>query len=109
MGANIAEWLNLVVRAAARDGLTTTSRSEQSGAGLDQSTAEEFSRFQELNLAYKVRFGFPFIIAVKGIDRGAILSAFEERLRSSPEEEFAQAFEEVARIALFRLEDLVAA
>lgn len=84
--------------------LTAESKSEQAGAGLDQCSAEEFARFQELNSLYGVRFGHPFIIAVKGLDRQAILMAFEDRVRNTPQDEFTTAMNEVHKIARLRLE-----
>lgn len=87
--------------------LTQDSTAEQAGAGLDRLTAEEFARFTALNDAYKARFGFPFIFAVKGATKGQILSAFEERLANSREAEFATALSQIARIFRFRLEDRI--
>ena len=72
------------------------------------STAEEFARFTELNDAYKAKFGFPFIKAVKGSNRHQILAAFEERIHNTPEQEFATALAEINKIALFRLQQLYA-
>lgn len=83
--------------------LTAHSAAEQAGAGLDRCTEDEFAEFQALNARYTERFGFPFIIAVKGLDRGAILEAFRRRVEGDPEEEFRTALEEVHRIAGFRL------
>jgi 2-oxo-4-hydroxy-4-carboxy-5-ureidoimidazoline decarboxylase len=79
---------------------------EQSGAGLDQCSAPEFEAFQRLNAAYHARFGFPFIVAVKGMTRADILEALETRLGHDPEVEFATAIAQIHRIASFRLEDL---
>lgn len=84
--------------------LTAESKSEQAGAGLDQCSAAEFERFQQLNSLYGERFGHPFIIAVKGLDRQAILAAFEARTGNTPEAEFATAMTEVHKIARLRLE-----
>ena len=81
---------------------------EQSGAGLDQCTPEEFEAFQRLNGAYNARFGFPFIVAVKGLTRADILARMEARLANEPETEFAAAIEQIHRIAGFRLTDLMA-
>jgi OHCU decarboxylase len=64
----------------------------------------ELARFQELNRAYKARFEFPFILAVKGRSRGEILAAFETRLKNSPETEFETALSQVNEIARLRLE-----
>jgi OHCU decarboxylase len=76
---------------------------EQRGAGLDQCSPDELAAFQRLNAAYLARFGFPFIIAVAGLSRGDILTAFERRLENDPETEFATAMEQIHRIAGFRL------
>jgi len=86
--------------------LTQESRGEQAGAGLDQCSPAEFGRFQELNAAYTVRFGFPFILAVKGISRSEILAAFEARVINDAKTEFRTALDQVHRIAYLRLRDL---
>jgi 2-oxo-4-hydroxy-4-carboxy-5-ureidoimidazoline decarboxylase len=93
---------------AARARLTAESTSEQAGAGLDRLGATEFARFTELNDAYKQRFGFPFIFAVRGASKTQILRAFEERVGNSPEVEFETALSQITRIFRFRLEDRVA-
>ncbi len=87
--------------------LTDDSTKEQAGAGLNTLTAEEFSRFTLLNDAYKFRFGFPFIFAVKGATKHMILAAFEERVNNTAETEFATALAQVCRIFRFRIEDRV--
>lgn len=86
--------------------LTTSSQNEQTGAGLDQCTADELARFTELNDLYKEKFGFPFIFAVKGFHRSDILAAFERRVKNDTEAEFNEAINQVHRIAKLRLEAL---
>ncbi len=86
--------------------LTEQSKAEQAGAGLDRLTAEELARFTTLNERYVARFGFPFIIAVKGLDKTAILSAFERRVENAPAEEFATACREVEKIARLRIHSI---
>lgn len=86
--------------------MTAESVSEQKGAGLDQCSPQEFAEFQSLNAAYKEKFGFPFIVAVKGMTRHDILGAFRARLRNDAETEFATAIAQIHRIARFRLEAL---
>jgi len=86
--------------------LTESSRSEQTGAGLDQCTPAELAEFQDLNNAYLEKFGFPFIFAVKGFHRIDILEAFRVRVHHSREEEFKTAIEQVHRIARLRLETI---
>ncbi len=97
---------DLAGKAAMAGDLTEDSRREQAGAGLDQCTEEEFARFQTLNGAYKEKFGFPFIVAVKGMSRADILASFAERLENEQETEIGRALDEIARIARFRLGDL---
>lgn len=97
---------DLAGRAAIRGELGAASTREQAGAGIEQCTPEEYERFQTLNRAYRDKFGFPFVMAVKGSDRHAILAAFEERLENDPETEFERAITEIHRIARFRLREL---
>ncbi|TBU88815.1 2-oxo-4-hydroxy-4-carboxy-5-ureidoimidazoline decarboxylase [Phytopseudomonas dryadis] len=97
---------DLAGKAALAGQLTAASSAEQAGAGIDACSAEEYARFTALNQAYRQRFGFPFIMAVKGSDRTRILAAFEERLHNTEEQEFARALGEINRIALFRLQAL---
>jgi 2-oxo-4-hydroxy-4-carboxy-5-ureidoimidazoline decarboxylase len=92
---------------ATRARLTDDSGREQKGAGLDTLTADEFRRFTELNGAYKARFGFPFIFAVKGATKDQILAGFRERVGKSKDEEFKTALAQVCRIFRFRIEDRV--
>lgn len=88
--------------------LTASSAAEQGGMGLDQLAADESAAFDSLNTAWRIRFGFPFIIAVRGQrDRTAILAAMSERIQRSPEQEMAMALAEVAKITRFRLDDLI--
>jgi 2-oxo-4-hydroxy-4-carboxy-5-ureidoimidazoline decarboxylase len=89
--------------------LTTDSIREQRGAGLDTLTESEFEHFTALNTAYKQRFGFPFIFAVKGATKHQIMASFAQRLNNSKDEEFATALQQVMRIFRFRLEDRVTA
>jgi len=92
--------------ALAGDELTKTSRGEQNRSGLDQCSTEEFAEFQRLNQAYREKFGFPFILAIKGFQRKQILEMFRTRLEHSPEEEFQAALAQVMKIGLFRLQDI---
>lgn len=93
---------------AARDGaMTDASVSEQAGAGLDRLSEAEFDRFHELNNAYRSKFGFPFIIAVKGHDKTSILEQFEERLKNDEDEERSEALRQIGDIIRYRLEDIV--
>jgi 2-oxo-4-hydroxy-4-carboxy-5-ureidoimidazoline decarboxylase len=95
---------DLAGRAAVAGELTDASTEEQSSAGIDQCSPEEFARFQDLNERYKEKFDFPFVMAVRGGNRHDILSAFEQRLRNDPEVEFERAISEIHKIAKLRLE-----
>ena len=104
---------DLAARAAAaggpdRRGIAAESRREQAGAGLDRLTSAEYARFGDLNDRYRRRFGFPFIYAVKGAAKEAILAAFEERIGNPAATERALALANVERILRFRIEDRVA-
>ncbi|MBY5398024.1 2-oxo-4-hydroxy-4-carboxy-5-ureidoimidazoline decarboxylase [Rhizobium leguminosarum] len=98
---------DLAGRLAIAGELTEDSRKEQSGAGLDRLSPAEHARFTKLNSAYVEKFGFPFIIAVKGLGKDDILSAFETRIGNGRDEEFATATAQVERIALLRLTTMV--
>lgn len=94
---------DLAGKLAVSGGLTDESKSEQAGAGLDACTQEEFERFQTLNETYKSKFGFPFILAVKGWHRTQILESFETRVTNEPAIEFRTALDQVHRIAKLRI------
>ncbi|KRD68157.1 allantoinase PuuE [Ensifer sp. Root278] len=87
--------------------LTESSTNEQAGAGLDALTDAERERFTTLNTAYVEKFGFPFILAVKGRTKGEILAAFEGRVENDRETEFETACRQVERIAYLRLKDML--
>lgn len=87
--------------------LTVDSTVEQASAGLDKCSPAEFDQLQALNRAYKVKFGFPFIMAVKGRTRAEIILAFEDRVNNDAETEFTTALQQVERIALLRLDDML--
>jgi OHCU decarboxylase len=91
----------------ARARLSDASTAEQSGAGLDSLTPSEYEQLQRLNTAYSGRFGFPFLLAVKGSTKHDILRALQARMESSPEDEYREALRQVSRIARFRLEGLI--
>lgn len=84
--------------------LTQASTTEQASAGLDQCSPQEFTRFNELNDAYWEKFGFPFVMAVRGQDRVAILDAFVQRLGNDHDLEFETALIEIHKIARLRLD-----
>nr|WP_199316819.1 2-oxo-4-hydroxy-4-carboxy-5-ureidoimidazoline decarboxylase [Chroococcidiopsis sp. [FACHB-1243]] len=87
--------------------MAMASVQEQAGVGLDRLTPEEYDRFLSLNHAYKNKFDFPFIIAVKNHTKDSILVAFEQRLQNSIDIERNQVLEEIFQIAKFRLDAIV--
>ncbi|MGB8700525.1 MAG: 2-oxo-4-hydroxy-4-carboxy-5-ureidoimidazoline decarboxylase [Thermosynechococcaceae cyanobacterium] len=89
--------------------MAAASVQEQAGVGLDCLSADEYDRFQQLNQAYRQKFGFPFIIAVKNHTKASILDAFAQRLQNSVPAEENQAIAEICQIARFRLHALVPA
>jgi len=89
--------------------LTASSSAEQASAALEHCSADEFAAFQDLNKRYGEKFGHPFIIAVRGLDRATILSAFRQRIGHSADQEFTIALGEVHKIARLRLEQLAIA
>lgn len=99
---------DLAGKAARAGALTEHSTREQSGVGLDRLSDEEFDRFHRLNDAYKDRFGFPFIIAVRDHTKDSILAAFETRLQNDRPAEMQEALRNIGLIAAFRLGDVVA-
>ena len=87
--------------------LTEDSRKEQKNANLNRCNNEEFSEFQNLNYDYKKKFGFPFIIAVKGKNKNEILTSFRKRIKNEINLEFEEAKNQVKRIATFRLNEII--
>jgi OHCU decarboxylase len=94
---------DLAGKAAVAGELTDDSRSEQASAGLEQCSPDEYERFQALNSAYRRKFGFPFVMAVRNCSRAQILAAFESRLENDYDEEFENALLEIHKIARLRL------
>jgi 2-oxo-4-hydroxy-4-carboxy-5-ureidoimidazoline decarboxylase len=91
----------------ARARMSDASVGEQAGAGLDRLATAEFESLQRLNRAYREKFGFPFIFAVKGSTTHDILRALEDRLTGDPQSELATALAQIYSIAQFRLEDSI--
>jgi OHCU decarboxylase len=102
--ALIAAHPELAGKEAAAGTLTRASSGEQRGAGLDQCSAEELRRLRDLNARYRERFGFPFVIAVKGRNRNQIMDAIEERLHNDRDTEFDACLDQIGQIARFRLD-----
>ena len=87
--------------------LTEDSHKEQKGANLNRCNNEEFSEFKNLNIEYRSKFGFPFIIAVKGKNKKEILNNFRKRIKNEINLEFNEAKEQVKKIATFRLNEII--
>jgi len=98
----------LAGKLAIRGELTTDSAREQAGSGLAACSPEEFASLQHLNAAYRKKFGWPFIVAVKGLNRQQIIAEMTRRIERTPDEEFAEALAQILRIAGFRLDNLIA-
>ena len=97
----------LAGRAAVQGEMTEHSTREQGGSGLLNCPPQDLAQLQALNHAYAARFGFPFIIAVAGLDRPTIIATFARRLANSPAAEMQEALRQVERISLLRLTGLV--
>jgi 2-oxo-4-hydroxy-4-carboxy-5-ureidoimidazoline decarboxylase len=97
----------LAGKEAQQGALTSASEMEQAGANLNSLNSTEMATIQRLNERYITKFGFPFIIAVRNHTKDGIFSEFERRLDNSIEQERTTALEQVAFIALFRLDDLL--
>jgi beta-ureidopropionase / N-carbamoyl-L-amino-acid hydrolase len=100
----------LAGKAMVAQSLTAESTQEQGRAGLADCSAEEFARLQRLNADYNARFGWPFILAVRGprgtgLSRAQIIAGFERRLANHPDFEFAECLRHIDRIAELRLDD----
>ena len=97
----------LVCALAEVDELSETSASEQSAAGLDRCSDVEFAEFGRLNEAYSEKFGYPFIIAVRGRERHKILNLFRMRLKNDAVLEYQTALLQACWIARYRIEDIL--
>jgi 2-oxo-4-hydroxy-4-carboxy-5-ureidoimidazoline decarboxylase len=95
------------VRLQADPEMSSASQREQAGAGLDTLTRDELERLRSVNAAYREKFGFPFLYAVKGGTKHDVLNALERRLTSTRDIEHQEALRQVYRIARFRLEETV--
>jgi OHCU decarboxylase len=96
---------DLAGKAAIEGTLTNSSKREQSSAGLDRLTPDEYAAFTRTNAAYRERFGFPFVVCAREQTKASILRTAAERLDHTEAEEISVALEEIAKIARLRLED----
>jgi len=101
------EILNAHPNLAIEKKLTKDSKNEQKNASLNQCNDEEFIEFKKLNEEYKKKFGFPFIIAVKGKNKEEILNSFRQRITNNINLEFEEAKKQVKKIASFRLTEII--
>jgi OHCU decarboxylase len=99
--------LNLHPKLAIEKKLTSFSTKEQTEAKLDKCSKEELEEFNKLNFNYEKKFQFPFIIAVKGKNKNEILKNFRSRINNNYETEFQEAKNQVMKIALFRLNEIL--
>jgi 2-oxo-4-hydroxy-4-carboxy-5-ureidoimidazoline decarboxylase len=97
---------DLAGRLARAGALSQESTDEQAGAGLDRLSDREYQHFTALNEAYREKFSMPFIMAVKGYDRHAILESLRARLEHNRDREFQAAVQQVLRIGRFRIESI---
>jgi allantoate deiminase/N-carbamoyl-L-amino-acid hydrolase len=97
----------LAGRAALKGELTAASTGEQKGAGLSACSADQLHRLRSLNFEYRSRFGFPFVLAVKGHTPDSVIAALAERVTHDQNDERTVALSEICRIARFRVADLV--
>ena len=100
----------LAGKAMVSKSLTAESTNEQTKAGLTHCTPEEFAHIQQLNASYNAKFGFPFILAVRGprgsgLNKQQIISTFERRLHNHPDYELAECLRNIHRIVEIRLND----
>ena len=103
----ILKILNSHPELAVEKKLTINSKNEQKNANLNECTNDEYNEFKKLNIEYKKKFDFPFIIAVKGKNKDEILNYFRERIKNPLDEEFLEAKKQVKKIATFRLEEII--
>ena len=103
----ILEILNSHPELAVAKKLTSESKSEQASVKLNECSEEEYEEFKKLNIEYKKKFGFPFIIAVKGKTKNEILKNFKKRIQNELNSEFIEAKNQVKKIASFRLKDIL--
>ena len=103
----ILKILNSHPELAVEKKLTINSKNEQKNANLNECTNDEYNEFKKLNIEYKKKFDFPFIIAVKGKNKDEILNYFRGRIKNSLDEEFLEAKKQVKKIATFRLEEII--
>ena len=101
------EILNAHPHLAVEKKLTEDSKNEQKNASLNQCNDAEFIEFKKLNEEYKKKFGFPFIIAVKGKNKEEILNSFRQRITNNINSEFEEAKKQVKKIASFRLSEII--
>ncbi|WP_339382064.1 2-oxo-4-hydroxy-4-carboxy-5-ureidoimidazoline decarboxylase [Gloeocapsopsis dulcis] len=87
--------------------MAEASVKEQAGVGLDRLSPEEYNKFHYLNQAYKEKFNFPFIVAVRNHTKESILVNFSQRLENSKETELQTVLSEIEKIALFRLQQVI--
>ncbi|PJG59175.1 2-oxo-4-hydroxy-4-carboxy-5-ureidoimidazoline decarboxylase [Aeromonas cavernicola] len=87
--------------------ITQHSENEQGGAGLNECSPEEASKLAELNKTYKAKFGFPFMLAIKGFNRTEMIEQLEQRINNDRQQEFDTALQQIYKVVMWRLSDTV--
>jgi len=103
----ILKILNSHPELAVEKKLTMNSNNEQKNANLNECTNDEYNEFKKLNIKYKKKFNFPFIIAVVGLNKKQILDSFRDRIKKNIDEEFEEAKNQVKKIAIIRLNNII--
>ena len=99
---------DLGIKIKVKNDLTQISKKEQKNAGLDNCTEEEYSLFHQMNNDFKLKFGIPFIFAVKGANKLKIIDEFKRRLKNNNiKEELEESIKQVKKIAFFRLNEII--
>lgn len=98
---------NLACKGIRAENITAHSQNEQSGAGLNQCTQEEADLLLSLNRAYQKKFGFPFMLAIKGYNKTEIIEQLKMRMNNDRQQEFDSALQQVYKVVLWRMLDTV--
>ncbi|PVZ87288.1 OHCU decarboxylase [Serratia sp. S1B] len=98
---------NLACKGIRAESITAHSQSEQSSAGLNQCTQEEADLLLSLNQAYQQKFGFPFMLSIKGYNKAEIIEQLKTRINNDKQQEFDTALQQVYKVVLWRMLDAV--
>lgn len=98
---------DLACPSARAGSIAAASQEEQKSSGLNSCTEEEAVKLTALNKQYREKFGFPFLLAVKGYDKAAIFTEIEDRINNDPATEFNIAMQQYYKVVMLRMQDLV--